>query len=123
MMCRSPSELGPPSIFAFFGTGYGPGSLSSAYSKETRTPAVPAGTVVMGMPIGPPSQVPEPKSACTAEPLPMLATSLAESPRTGSLETSACHTLSAGKIWQFVALGDGDRGVTVGAAPGAAEPT
>ena len=29
--CRSPVELLPPSIGAFSGTAYGPGSLSSAY--------------------------------------------------------------------------------------------
>ncbi|GIH17879.1 hypothetical protein Raf01_60510 [Rugosimonospora africana] len=60
--------------------------------------ACPAGTVVTGIPIGPPSQVPDPKSACTAALAPMLATSVEEFEATGSLETSACHTLSAGKI-------------------------
>jgi hypothetical protein len=29
------------------------------------------GTVVKGMPIGPPSQVPDPKSACSGSPLPI----------------------------------------------------
>src|SRR5689334_20436611 len=103
MTCLSPSLLGPPSTAAFAGTGYGPGSLSDRYWKLTGTAAWPAGTVVTGMPIGPPSQVPEPKSACTAADAPMLATRVAELASTGSRDTSACHTLSAGKIGQVPA--------------------
>src|SRR5579872_422168 len=34
---RSPDALAPPSIDAFGGTGYGPGSLSLAYWKLTGT--------------------------------------------------------------------------------------
>src|SRR6185369_8519934 len=50
------------------------------------------------MPIGAPSQVPDPKSACTLADFPMLATYADDLLCTGSRETSACQTLSAGRI-------------------------
>src|SRR5919197_40362 len=52
------------------------------------------------MPIGPPSQVPLPKSACRPAPRPMLVIQAAERGWTGSRETGACQTLSAGNSWQ-----------------------
>src|SRR5262245_24494528 len=96
-MCRSPSLCGPPSIAAFDGTGYGPLSLSDAYSKLTRTFGWLPDTVVIGIPIGAPSHVPEPKSACTGALRPMLDTYVDDFANTGRCETSACHTLSAGR--------------------------
>jgi hypothetical protein len=105
--CRSPDELGPPSIGASGGIGYGPGSLSSSYSNETGTFACPPGTVVYGMPIGPPFQVPEPKSALRPAVGPMLEIHAAEDGCTGSFETSVCQKASAGVIGQDGAPGTG----------------
>src|SRR5215510_2019917 len=107
MMCRSPLALAPPSIRAFAGSGYGPRSLSEAYWKVTLTFAWPAGTFVIGMPNGAPSYVPAPKSGCTWPLVPMLATYLPEAASTGSRETSACQTLSAGKMVQALAAAVG----------------
>jgi hypothetical protein len=73
-------------------------SLSDPYWKLTFTPVCPAGTAVTGMPIGPPSQSPAPKSACTAFAVPMLDTYAAELAWTGSPLTGACHTLLGGKM-------------------------
>src|SRR5262245_17790991 len=53
---------------------------------------------VTGMPIGPPSHRPAPKSACTVLPRPIAATKAAESPRTGSRSPRECPPWSAGKI-------------------------
>src|SRR5436305_667501 len=50
------------------------------------------------MPIGPPSHVPDPKSAWTWAPEPIAATYVADFGWTGSFETSACQTSCAGKI-------------------------
>src|ERR1700754_3852172 len=54
------------------------------------------------MPNGAPSMEPEPKSGWACAVAPMLATHAPESRLTGSLDTSACQTLSAGKIVQPV---------------------
>ena len=69
--CRSPVEERPPSIFTLRGIGYGPRSDSSAYSNETRFFAWRLPTTVIGIPIGAPSQSPDPKSACTLPPAPI----------------------------------------------------
>ncbi len=63
--CRSPSALRPPSIRTPRGIGYGPRSDSSAYWNRTRHFRWLRPTTVIGIPIGPPSHVPEPKSAWT----------------------------------------------------------
>lgn len=60
--CLSPSLVSPPSIGALCGIGYGPGSLSFEYSKDMGTGEV-SETTINGIPIGCPSQSPEPKSA------------------------------------------------------------
>ena len=70
------------------GTGYGPGSLSSASSNVTRTFGWFAGTTTYGMPIGPPSQRPEPKSAPRAAVVPTVATIDA---RLDGLNGAPCH--------------------------------
>src|ERR671930_2395969 len=70
------------------------------------------------MPIGPPSQVPLPKSACRPAPRPMLVIQAAERGWTGSRETGACQTLSAGNSGQPEAPRDAPAapaGVAVGA--------
>ena len=95
--CRSPSDARPPSIATFFGIGYGPLSDSSAYSKETRDFACPLPTTVTGIPIGPPSQRPEPKSACMWSSTPIAATTRSEFGATGSLSTRWFQGLEAGK--------------------------
>src|SRR3990172_8864635 len=75
-------------------------SDSSAYSKETFTRGVRAETTVIGIPIGPPSQSPEPKSAwrCLSEPI--EATIAAEPGATGSVSMRRFQKLSAGKTGQ-----------------------
>src|SRR3954451_3473649 len=84
------------------------------------------------MPNGAPSTRPEPKSGCTCPLAPMLPTHDAEEPDTGSVDTSACQTLSGGRIEQAAARaedgggpdgpdgggGDGARVVAVAVAPG-----
>ena len=71
--CRSPSDWRPPSIATFFGIGYGPLSDSEAYWNATRDFACVPRTTVIGIPIGPPSQSPEPKSACMWSSAPIAA--------------------------------------------------
>jgi hypothetical protein len=61
-----------------------------------------------GIPIGPPSQRPEPKSAWTSCMAPIELTSVRESLRTGSLSTGLFHKLDAGKIGQLGAPGSGE---------------
>src|SRR5512138_1611990 len=104
--CRSPSPFGPPSISGFAGIGYGPRSLSRPYSKLTVLRAVPAGTVVTGMPNGAPSMVPEPKSGWACLSAPTLPTHCADRGCTGSLDTSARYTLSAGMTAQPAGLAE-----------------
>ena len=77
----------PPSIRTFAGIGYGPRSLSSAYSKPTRERGVARLTTVTGIPIGLPSQSPEPKSAWTWSSSPIERTIASESAATGSRST------------------------------------
>src|SRR5262249_5694764 len=52
---RSPLDLGPPSMGASFGMGYGPGSLSSLYSNWIGTLGCLPLTTTYGMPLGAPS--------------------------------------------------------------------
>ena len=60
---RSPVELAPPSIATSDGIGYGPGSLSPGQRKGTwYVGVVWPSTTVIGIPIGAPFHVPEPKS-------------------------------------------------------------
>ncbi len=65
------------------------------------------GTVVYGMPIGPPFHVPEPKSAFRPAVEPMLATQVDDCGSTGSDETSACQNESAGVTGHEGASGTG----------------
>src|SRR5690349_23809775 len=56
-----------------------------------------------------------PKSGCACVAAPIVLTQAADAPFTGKFDTSACHTLSAGKIAHFrctggEASGDGDTG-------------
>ena len=106
--CRSPSEPRPPSIATFLGIGYGPLSDSGAYSKETRTFGCEPRTTVIGIPIGPPSQRPEPKSACMWSPAPIAATIRSESGATGSLSTRWFQAFVAGKTGHAAAPGSRD---------------
>jgi len=62
-----------------------PESLSSACSKSTDESGVVESTTVIGMPIGPPSQSPDPKSAWRRRLAPIEFTIVPESSRTGSL--------------------------------------
>src|SRR5690349_24692075 len=96
------------------GIGYGPLSLSSAYSNRRRDFGVvfPC-TTVYGMPILEPSHSPLPKSACTPE-SPIEAISVAESAATGSLSTRSFHAFVAGNTWQPASFGG------AGVAPAAA---
>src|SRR5579862_2852930 len=87
------------------GMGYLTRLDSSAYSNETRDRGVLLDTTSKGMPIGPPSQVPEPKSACTGAFKPIEAISWAEFAATGSLSTRWFHGLFAGKTGQRGAAG------------------
>ena len=87
----------PPSIRTPAGIGYGPRSDSSAYSKRTALFGWLLPTTVIGIPIGPPSQRPEPKSACIVFVGPIAATVAADPAATGSASTRRFHGLSAGK--------------------------
>ncbi|MEU3453466.1 hypothetical protein ABZ671_07660 [Micromonospora sp. NPDC006766] len=125
MTCRSPVPRGPPSTAASGGTGYGPGSLSSAYPKVTGTRRCPAGTTVIGMPIGAPSHVPEPKSAWTVAVAPIAPTIAADLACAGSRDTSACQTLSAGNTVHARTVGLGrapSPARAVGIGDGVADP-
>ena len=103
--CRSPSDWRPPSIATFFGIGYGPLSDSEAYWNATRDFAWVPRTTVIGIPIGPPSQRPEPKSACMWSSAPIAATIRSDSAATGSLSTRWFQGLEAGKTGQAGACG------------------
>src|SRR5262245_61556855 len=95
MTCRSPSAPAPPSTGASRGTGYGPGSLSSAYSNETGTRFWVPPTTTYGMPNGPPSQS-APKSGCRWSARPIDAMSVAERGSSGALSTRVFHGFDAG---------------------------
>ena len=69
------------------GIGYRTRSDSSAYSKRTRARRVPRPTTSYGMPIGPPSHSPEPKSALSEPSSPIERTIALESRATGSEST------------------------------------
>src|SRR5271170_4008331 len=58
-----------------------------------------------GMPIGPPSQRPAPKSACKVTLAPIVPTSVAELAATGSWLMGAFQTLFVGKTGQFPIVG------------------
>src|SRR5437764_4206211 len=92
-------------MWTFFGIGYRTRSDSSAYWKRTLYVGVAFETTSNGIPIGPPSHVPEPKSACTGESSPIEAISCAESEATGSVSTRSFHALLAGKTGQCRAAG------------------
>src|SRR5262245_34003754 len=99
--CRSPSELGPPSIGASVGTGYGPGSLSRQYWKVIGTSGWLPGTKTNGSPIGPPFQVREPKPACNWSLRPILAIYWSDSACVGSAAMLRFQMLSVGKARQL----------------------
>lgn len=61
----------------------------------------------MGMPIGRPSQRPEPKSAWTFPPAPIDPTIADEFPATGRRSTRLFQTLEAGKTVHWGAPGSG----------------
>src|SRR4051812_30267366 len=68
-----------------------------------------------------------PKSGCACVAAPIAVTQAGDLPFTGNLDTSACHTLSAGKIAHFrctggEALGDGDTGREGSATAGDGAP-
>src|SRR5579862_1537640 len=88
-----------------FGIGYGPLSDSSAYSNETRERGVFLETTSNGIPIGPPSQRPEPKSGCKPVVSPIDWISCAEFAATGSVSTRSFHGFVAGNIGHFGADG------------------
>ena len=62
---------------------------------------------MIGMPIGPPSQRPEPKSAWRFRPAPIDPTIADELPATGSASTRLFQTLEAGKTGHCGAPGSG----------------
>ena len=103
--CRSPSEDRPPSIFTPAGIGYGPRSLSSAYSNFTRAFGCERATTVIGIPIGAPSQSPEPKSGWRPVPAPIDPMIAAESGATGRRSTRRFHGFEAGKTGQPASRG------------------
>src|SRR6266511_3344631 len=103
--CRSPVEERPPSIFTRRGIGYGPRSDSSAYSKETRDLAWRRPTTVIGIPIGAPSQRPEPKSACRPVPPPIEEMISEELHATGRRSARWFHGFVFGKTGQRGAAG------------------
>src|SRR5579859_3961756 len=80
-------------------------SDSLAYSKETRDRGVFRETTSNGIPIGPPSHLPDPKSAWTGESSPIAAISCAEFAATGSPSTRWFQVLLAGKMGQCGAVG------------------
>src|SRR5438552_10296831 len=80
-------------------------SLSSAYSNDTFARGVLRVTTSNGIPIGPPSQVPEPKSAWRPVSRPIERISVAEFAATGNLSTRRFQGLERGKTEQRGALG------------------
>ena len=68
----------------------------------------PLPTTVIGIPIGPPSQSPEPKSACIVFVGPIAATVAADPAATGSASTRRFQALSAGNTGHDFAVGSGD---------------
>src|SRR5438093_1091693 len=98
--CRSPVEERPPSIFTVRGIGYGPRADSAAYSKETRVLRCFLPTTVIGIPIGAPSQSPEPRSAWTLPFAPIEPTISSEFAATGSVSTRWFHAFDFGKTGQ-----------------------
>ena len=97
------------------GIGYGPRSDSSAYSNVTVLLRCALPTTVIGMPIGPPSQRPEPKSACIVFVAPIAATVAPDPAATGRVSTRRFHALSAGKRGHAFAGGSGDPQAAVAA--------
>ena len=68
------------------------------------------GTVMNGMPIGPPSQMPAPKSAWKPLVAPMVVTIDAEFASTGSVSTGVFQMLSAGNTGHDPIIGCADTG-------------
>ena len=103
---RSPLDPLPPSIGAFSGTAYGPGIALVVVGERGRIlrSACP-GTVMNGMPIGPPSQMPAPKSAWKPLVAPMVVTIEAEFASTGSVSTGVFQMLLAGSTGQAPIVG------------------
>jgi hypothetical protein len=71
--------------------------------------------MVMGMPIGPPSQSPDPKSACTGRLAPIERTIVREFDFRGSWPTGLFQTFVAGKSGQVGAPGSGTGAAVAGA--------
>ena len=87
------------------GSGSGTRSDSSAYcERNASTSASSRETTSNGIPIGPPSHLPEPKSAWTGASSPIALTIAAEFCATGSVST-ACSTGCRGKTRQRRAEG------------------
>ena len=108
--CRSPSEPRPPSIATFARDRVRAAvALVGVVEAQARTfGVVRPPTTVIGIPIGPPSQRPEPKSGCRPVSAPIERDDRAPSPRaTGSVSTRWFHGLSAGKTGQPPMLGCG----------------
>src|SRR5581483_421867 len=101
---RSPVLALPPSIGAFSGIAYGPGSLSSAYVNVAGYRVCVPGTVMNGIPMGPPFQSPDPKSAWAPVAAPMVFTYVEEFAATGNRSTGAFQILSAGRTWHVPPL-------------------
>src|SRR3569833_2575722 len=99
-----------------FGIGYGPLSDSSAYSIRTFDFGGAFDTTSNGMPIGPPSHWPEPKSGWRPVEPPIEAMICAESAATGSVSTRWFHGLFTGKTGHAGA--EGARGAAAGAGRG-----
>src|SRR5262245_63301696 len=88
-----------------FGIGYAMRSDSSAYPNATRERGVFLDTTSNGMPIGPPSHSPEPKSGCRPVPAPIDWIICAEFAATGSESTRWFHAFEAGKTGHVGAEG------------------
>src|SRR5512142_619467 len=107
------------------GTGYGPGSLSSPYQMNAMgTNGCVPGTVTKGMPMGPPSHKPAPKSGCIPVVAPMLVTYACELGATGRLSMRRFQMLSPGKTLHPPSVGppvlEGTDGVKVAVTVGVA---
>ena len=113
--CRRAARGGLPSSAARprCGRSSGSGSARGPTRRRTRIARCDVGvaleTTSNGIPIGPPSHFPEPKSGWSGAPRPIALIIAAEFFATGSVSTGVFHGLSAGKIAQFGAFGSGVR--------------
>src|SRR5688572_31658265 len=80
--------------------GYGPGSLSSAYSNDTATRGWSPATTMNGMPIGPSLYRPDPKSGCSGLSGPIVSTKTGDKGDSGNPSTRVFQMLSGGRIEQ-----------------------